>query len=36
MDYVIGDARLTVAKPGGPFGVLLIDAFSSDAVPATC
>jgi len=35
IDYVIGDARLTVAKqPVGIFDVLLIDAFSSDAVPA--
>jgi hypothetical protein len=35
VDYVIGDARLTVARqPAGSFDVLLIDAFSSDAVPA--
>jgi SAM-dependent methyltransferase len=35
IDYVIGDARLTVAKqPPGGFDILLIDAFSSDAVPA--
>ena len=35
IDYVIGDARLTVAKqPAGSFDILLIDAFSSDAVPA--
>ena len=35
LDYVLGDARLTVAKqPPGVFDVLLIDAFSSDAVPA--
>jgi len=34
VDYAIGDARLTVAKqPAGQFDVLLIDAFSSDAVP---
>ncbi len=34
IDYVIGDARLTVAKqPAGIFDILLIDAFSSDAVP---
>ena len=34
IDYVIGDARLTVAKqPTGIFDILLIDAFSSDAVP---
>jgi SAM-dependent methyltransferase len=35
VDYVIGDARLTLARqPAGTFDVLLIDAFSSDAVPA--
>jgi SAM-dependent methyltransferase len=35
INYVIGDARLTVAKqPRDLFDVLLIDAFSSDAVPA--
>jgi len=35
VDYVIGDARLTVAKqPAASFDILLIDAFSSDAVPA--
>jgi SAM-dependent methyltransferase len=35
VDYVIGDARLTVAEqPAGSFDILLIDAFSSDAVPA--
>lgn len=35
IDYVIGDARLTVARqPTDLFDVLLIDAFSSDAVPA--
>lgn len=35
VDYVIGDARLTVAKePDETFDILLIDAFSSDAVPA--
>jgi len=34
VDYVVGDARLTIAKqPAGVFDVLLIDAFSSDAVP---
>ena len=34
VDYVLGDARLTVAKqPLGAFDILLIDAFSSDAVP---
>lgn len=35
IDYVLGDARLTLAKqPAGAFDVLLIDAFSSDSVPA--
>ena len=33
--YVIGDARLTLAKqPKDAFDILLIDAFSSDSVPA--
>lgn len=35
IDYVIGDARLTLQKePNDKFDILLIDAFSSDAVPA--
>ncbi|WP_309645784.1 fused MFS/spermidine synthase [Phenylobacterium sp.] len=35
IDYVLGDARLTLAKqPNDSFDILLIDAFSSDAVPA--
>jgi SAM-dependent methyltransferase len=35
VDFVIGDARLTLQQqPAGTFDVLLIDAFSSDAVPA--
>jgi SAM-dependent methyltransferase len=35
IDYVIGDARLTLARqPAESFDILLIDAFSSDAVPA--
>ena len=34
VDYVLGDARLTVAKqPADVFDILLIDAFSSDSVP---
>jgi SAM-dependent methyltransferase len=34
VDYVLGDARLTLAKqPQDLFDILLIDAFSSDAVP---
>jgi hypothetical protein len=33
--YTLGDARLTVSKqPPGSFDLLLIDAFSSDSVPA--
>ena len=33
--YTLGDARLTLAKfPPGSFDLLLIDAFSSDSVPA--
>ncbi len=32
--FVIGDARLTLAdQPDGQFDVLLVDAFSSDAIP---
>lgn len=35
VDFVLGDARLTLAKqPSASFDILLIDAFSSDAVPA--
>ena len=35
VDYVIGDARLTLQdQPEGRFDILLLDAFSSDAVPA--
>jgi SAM-dependent methyltransferase len=34
VDYVVGDARLTLSRqPADQFDVLLIDAFSSDAVP---
>ena len=33
--YVLGDARLTLAKqPADTFDILLVDAFSSDAIPA--
>ena len=33
--YTVGDARLTLAKqPPGQYDILLIDAFSSDSVPA--
>jgi len=35
VDFVIGDARLTLAKaPPGQYDLLLVDAFSSDTVPA--
>lgn len=35
VDYVIGDARLTLQQqPAAAYDILLIDAFSSDAVPA--
>jgi spermidine synthase len=30
---VIGDARQSLARSGEPFGVLVLDAFSSDAIP---
>ena len=34
MDYVLGDARLTLQKaPDDHFGLLVLDAFSSDAIP---
>ena len=35
IDFVIGDARLTLAKqPPENFDIILVDAFSSDAIPA--
>jgi hypothetical protein len=35
VDYQLGDARLTLHRePPGEFDILLIDAFSSDSVPA--
>ena len=35
IDYQLGDARLTLAEvPDGSFGMLILDAFSSDSVPA--
>jgi len=35
IDWVLGDARLTLAhEPAGQFDLLLVDAFSSDSVPA--
>ncbi|MCK9912573.1 fused MFS/spermidine synthase, partial [Microbacteriaceae bacterium K1510] len=34
LDVVIGDARLTMAKePEGTFDLIIVDAFTSDAVP---
>jgi spermidine synthase len=34
IDYVLGDGRLTIAAVAdGSFGMLILDAFSSDAVP---
>jgi SAM-dependent methyltransferase len=35
IDFVLGDARLTITRqPNDQYDILLIDAFSSDAVPA--
>jgi SAM-dependent methyltransferase len=35
IDFVVGDARLTLQKqPDAAYDILLIDAFSSDAIPA--
>jgi spermidine synthase len=35
IDWVLGDARLTLARePGNQFDILLVDAFSSDSIPA--
>jgi hypothetical protein len=35
VDWVLGDARLTLARePAGEFDLFLVDAFSSDSVPA--
>ncbi|TNC16030.1 hypothetical protein FF100_01825 [Methylobacterium terricola] len=34
MPVVLGDARLTLAEAPGGLGLLMIDAFSSDAIPA--
>jgi hypothetical protein len=31
--YVVGDGRLTLEQPHPPFGLIVIDAFSSDAIP---
>lgn len=32
-DIVVGDARLTLARDRGGFGLIALDAFSSDAIP---
>lgn len=34
MPVVLGDARLTLAEAPGGLGALVVDAFSSDAIPA--
>ncbi len=35
IDYILGDARLTLTRePKDKFDILLVDAFSSDAIPA--
>src|SRR5690606_28220596 len=35
VSYVVGDARLTLAKqPEESYDILLVDAFSSDSIPA--
>jgi hypothetical protein len=31
--FVVGDGRLALEEPHEPFGLLIIDAFSSDAIP---
>ena len=31
--HVVGDGRLTLEQPHMPFGLLIVDAFSSDAIP---
>ena len=33
VEYVVGDGRLSLAQPHQPFGLLVVDAFSSDAIP---
>jgi hypothetical protein len=32
-DVVLGDARISLARGAGPFDLLVVDAFSSDAIP---
>ena len=31
--HVVGDGRLTLERPHRPYGLLIVDAFSSDAIP---
>ena len=31
--FVVGDGRLTLEQPHRPYGLLIVDAFSSDAIP---
>jgi hypothetical protein len=31
--HVVGDGRLTLQQPHDPYGLLIVDAFSSDAIP---
>lgn len=33
VEYVLGDGRLTLQEPHAPYGLLIVDAFSSDAIP---
>jgi hypothetical protein len=33
VDFIVGDGRLTLEQPHPPYGLLVIDAFSSDAIP---
>jgi hypothetical protein len=33
VEFVVGDGRLTLEEPHEPFGLLIIDAFTSDAIP---
>lgn len=33
IDYVVGDARLTLTQTSDKFGLLIVDAFGSDAIP---
>lgn len=33
VQYVVGDGRLTLEQPHQPYGLFIVDAFSSDAIP---